>query len=371
MSLYEQFHSEINKTFMFDIIKGEINKNLTFDISTISENYEDFLRFFKVIFDENDVDDIESLNKILLDQSIVYFTEKIRPTNDLEKLLKQRDQMLSTINEIDDTSIDNTLMDDLTNTSSSGLTNTSISGLTNTSISEVTPYLMNKEPSGKLQEPTGSTNQVEYKTSTIVSSKRTNINSSRFNYRIDLAKCLIDSLNITKISKMILPLEENYIFDIPVISVSIPELDCKVHMQQQHVIENKNQRCGVYYPVTEHLIKSTKIDKITIDIRDITDTKYPIDDILKINIIEIKGNSIVFTCSNIHKNNFKVGNNIKVLNIHSNDELQSILQLPFKIKKIDKNLITCKTSEQFKSETYNNIDMKLMNMSNQNIIYFT
>ena len=32
MSLYEQFHSEINKTFMFDIIKDEINENLTFDI---------------------------------------------------------------------------------------------------------------------------------------------------------------------------------------------------------------------------------------------------------------------------------------------------------------------------------------------------
>ena len=83
---------------------------------------------------------------------------------------------------------------------------------------------------------------------TITSSKRNNINSSRFNYRIDLTKHSILSKNIHKISKIVLPLEENYIFDLPVIHLSIPELDCNVHMQQEKIIENKNKKCGVYVP---------------------------------------------------------------------------------------------------------------------------
>ena len=99
MSLYEQFHSDINTGFMFNIIKDEINKSLSIDISLDPNNYNDFLSFFNPIFDSNDVDEIEILNKDLLDKSIKFFTDKITPTDNLEKLLQQRESTLSTINE--------------------------------------------------------------------------------------------------------------------------------------------------------------------------------------------------------------------------------------------------------------------------------
>ena len=352
MSLYEQFHSDINKGFMFNIIKDEINKSLSIDISLDPNNYNDFLSFFNPIFDSNDVDEIEILNKDLLDKSIKFFTDKITPTDNLEKLLQQRESTLSTINE----------------------SNENMAVLQNESIP---PYSMiediEKTNQVKPIPPSEDTNipvKRSIKPFTITSSKRNNINSSRFNYRIDLTKHSILSKNIHKISKIVLPLEENYIFDLPVIHLSIPELDCNVHMQQEKIIENKNKKCGVYVPTIDHIIEVNNIDKITIDIRDITETKYPIYDILKINIIEVDESSIRFTCSNIHKNNFKVGDNIKIINIHSNERLKNLLLSPFRIKKIDKNLIICKLNDIFEEGVYNDIDMKLMNMSNQNIIFF-
>ena len=39
-------------------------------------------------------------------------------------------------------------------------------------------------------------------------------------------------------------------------------------------------------------------------------------------------------------------------------------------KSQNKNVIICKLEETYESEIFNDIDMKIMNMSNQNIIYF-
>ena len=152
--------------------------------------------------------------------------------------------------------------------------------------------------------------------------------------------------------------------------LSIPELNCKIHMKQEEIIENKNKCCGVYLPMIDHTIDVDEADKITIDIRDITETRFPIYDILKINIIELKENTVEFTCSNINRLNFKVNDNIKIINIQESSKLEMILNRPFKIKKINKNVIICKLDESYEPEVFNDIDMKIMNMSNQNIIYF-
>ena len=249
--------------------------------------------------------------------------------------------------------------------------------------------------------------EVKLKPFSLSSSKRSNINSSRYYYRINIKNHSIHAKNIKKISKLILPIEDNFIFDIPVISLSIPELNYKVHMQQEKTIQSKIKPCGVYTPIIDNNITdiNTDIDKITNEIKPdkkkekkvnyilvISDFYYaesanslmqtlqadakinniqkPFNDILKINIIEIKENTIEFTCSNIQKINFKVNDNIKVINIQNQNKLESILNDPFKIKKINKNIITCKINDDHEKGTFNDIDMKIINMSNQNIIYF-
>ena len=63
MSLYEQFHSEINKTFMFNMIKGVIENERSIDISIDPKNYDEFLLTLEPVFNKNNVDEIELMNK--------------------------------------------------------------------------------------------------------------------------------------------------------------------------------------------------------------------------------------------------------------------------------------------------------------------
>ena len=51
-------------------------------------------------------------------------------------------------------------------------------------------------------------------------------------------------------------------------------------------------------------INKDDLERITIDIRDVSETRYDKVDIAKVNILEIKHSEIQFTCSNIEENNF-------------------------------------------------------------------
>ena len=96
MSLYDQFHSDINKKFMFDMIKNIIQKEINTDISLEPDNYTQFLSTFETIFNRNNVDEIEEMNKFLLDHNLEYFFEKLKKPdpqmqNDFERMLKERE----------------------------------------------------------------------------------------------------------------------------------------------------------------------------------------------------------------------------------------------------------------------------------------
>jgi len=375
MSLYEQFHSDINKKFMFDILKNELLKK-KIEMNNDESNYNQFLTYFPKIFDQNNEDEIEAYNKLLLDETIKHFSEKDqtqKTMTDLEQIMRERDNIYTTIN-----TNENENNERITSESSVMESIVEYSPPLNTKVDKkVVPYTeigdLNVETIDEIKEIKEVENVKKIKSNVqynIVSSKRSNINSSRYNYRISLKKNSIDSRNLHKISKMIIPIEENFIFEIPVLMLSIPELNCKIHMKQEEVIENKNKCCGVYLPMVDHTIDVENVDKITIDVRDITETRYPMNDILKINIVELKANTVEFTCSNINRLNFKVSDNIKIINIQDSSKLEMILNRPFKIKKINKNVIICKLDESYEPEVFNDIDMKIMNMSNQNIIYF-
>ena len=205
----------------------------------------------------------------------------------------------------------------------------------------------------------------------INSGKRSSLNSSRYNYKIDLSKERINSEEIRKISKLMIPIEENYLFSIPILRVKIPELECDIYMQQKEIINNSKNRngLGIYEPVNEVLFDRKNINRLTIDIRDTTNTKYSINDILNVNILEILDNVIIFTCSNIDPNNFKVNDSIKIINNYT-EELINLMRQPFSIERIIDNTLYCKLPFNSCNNIYNNIDMKILNISNQNVLFF-
>ena len=365
MSLYEQFHSDINKSHMFNLIKAYLNNENGIDISNDKDSNDFFLSSIPIVFKENDADEIEQMNQYLLEYNINHFKNKkinLEPIvkDEFEKLLQEREKQDIISNSSKDS--DN-ISFDVKEVNANDKLDMFIN--TNPEIQVSTPIEINqKEP---IKE------KKDFQLVHINSSKRTNINSSRYNYRVDLSKNDINIDDLSFISKIIIPIEDNYIFSIPVIVLSIIELNCNIHMQQDTIIDGNNRKYGVYKSIEKHTLKPLQNNgRITIDIRDISEKKYISSDILKVNIIEFKNNKIYFTCSSIHKLDYQTGDYIKVINNNSHNSLFHIFQEPLKIKKIQENIVVCEYRgfDDIDDRMFTNIDMKIMNMSNQNILYF-
>lgn len=364
MSLYEQFHSDINKDYMFKMIKTIIFKEFNKDIES-DENYSSFISTLKDVFENNDKEEITELNKILLDTEVGKYRRIYKPeleqqvvvsnsnkATSIEELLKQRQMPIikeePEMNNEDDKK----------------------KNVFSTSIESLSKEEKVEDIDSEIISETSNDNKNEnLKSISINSSQRKNINSSRYNYVIDLNDNNIDPSEIKYISKMIIPIEDNYMFSIPILILKIQELKLNVHMIQEDKITNKNGTFGIYVPLTKEEIDVKDISKITIDINDISETSFHSIDILKVNIVNIRDNKIGLTCSNINLLNFKIGDNIKVINNHTYD-LYKLSRIPLKINNIVDNIIYCWLPEKMKNCSYDDSDMKLLNLSNQNVLFF-
>lgn len=346
MSLFEQFFSDINKNFMFDMIGKIFLKDYNIDIKQEQNNYQLMDDKMKPIFDNNNFEDISDINEELLKTVLnelkgKYIDNHVDFDKSLEKLMQDRENI--------------TPIQSNTKEQNQEIKSTSIEQLININQND-------KDEDKEISYPP---------VLKINSNKRINIQSSRYNYIIDLKKEGINSKDLVEISKLIIPIESNYLFNLPLLLLNIKELGVSLYLQQEELITNKNNMVGVYKPLERYKIESKNIKQITIDIRDMTGEKYKNNDILKINIIEIKDNVIIFTCSNVSKNNYKVNDMIKILNINTFEiELLEIISSPLKVSAIKNNMIFCAFEGEKKNKIYNNIDMKIINMSNQNLLIF-
>ena len=70
MSLYDQFFSEINKDFMFNMANNVLSKDHNVFIKGNEEAYNIFLEDMDDIFKNHNFEDISDINKLLLDTTI-------------------------------------------------------------------------------------------------------------------------------------------------------------------------------------------------------------------------------------------------------------------------------------------------------------
>ena len=389
MSLYDQFFSDINKDFMFNMANNVLKKDYNITIEGDEKVKTEYLEDMKDIFEKNDFEDISEINKVLLDTTIKKNRgsnieekedEKEQPSGfrkmdedksadsetRLAELMKEREsiqippqeEQTQTQNIESGTSIDDLLKN---------ATGTKIETIVEEDSGE--SEVFETEIIEKEETPVFERN---LKLVNFTSNKRTSINSSRYNYSIDLSKEGIDPKKLHSLSRIIIPIEENYIFTLPILTLKIKELDMDVCLQQKDIIQNEFNSVGVYEPIENIIFNITfPLRRLSIDIRDISNVKYSSNDILKINIMEIKKNVIIFTCSKIDTRNFKVKDMIKIINIQTYDMyIIELLSNPLKIKAIKDNMIFCKIDGEHQDKVYNNIDMKILNISNQNMIYF-
>ena len=70
MSLYEQFFSDINKDFMFNMANNVLKKDHNITIEGDESIKEIYLQDMKDIFENNDFVELPDINKVLLDTTI-------------------------------------------------------------------------------------------------------------------------------------------------------------------------------------------------------------------------------------------------------------------------------------------------------------
>jgi len=379
MSLYDQFFSDINKDFMFSMANNVLKKDYNITIEGDEKVKNIYIEDMKDIFENNDFEDISEINKVLLDTTIKKnrgssIDEKEEPSGfrkreedsetKLAELMKEREKIQILPQEEQNQQVESgTSINDLLKKS----TGTKIETVIEEDSGE--SKVFETEIIEKEETPVFERN---LKLVSFTSNKRTSINSSRYNYSIDLSKEGIDPKKLHSLSRIIIPIEENYIFTLPILTLKIKELDMEVCLQQKDIIQNDFNSVGIYEPIENIIFNITfPLRRLSIDIRDISNVKYSSNDILKINIMEIKKNIIIFTCSKIDMRNFKVKDMVKVINIQTYDMyIIELLSNPLKIKAIKDNMIFCKIDGEHQDKVYNNIDMKILNISNQNMIYF-
>ena len=394
MSLYEQFFSDINKDFMFNMANNVLEKDHNITIEGNESIKEVYLQDMKDIFENNDYVEISDINKELLDLTI----KKNKNSNNIgEGEVDNEETSFSGYRKIDKDSSEKNekKLSDLIkeresitvpppqNDNDGNETNIEnlLKNVSGTKIEEV----INEEPENtgvnineivtesKIEQPPEEEEYINnLKLVSFSSNKRTSINSSRYNYSVDIIKAGIEPQKLHSLSRLIIPIEENYIFSLPILTLIIKELDIEVCFQQKEIITNEFNTIGIYEPIENIIFNiSYPLRKLSIDIRDISNVKYSSNDILKINIMEIKKNILIFTCSKIDQRNFKNNDTIKIINIQTYDmQLVELLSNPLKIKAIKENMVFCKIDDSHPDKVFNNIDMKILNISNQNMIYF-
>ena len=402
MSLYEQFFSDINKDFMLNMANNVLKKDHNITIEGDEKVKEVYLQDMNDIFENNDFVEISDINKVLLDTTIKKnkknnnigeedesqeenpFTgyRKIeedisdKSQKDLSELMKERDSLnVVPLNESKSvTSIDELLKNKKGTKIESIIEEEEEEEEEETEIQEETniPETNIKPYEESVQENTDEVYVNNLKLVSFTSNKRTSINSSRYNYSVDIIKEGIDPEKLHSLSKIIIPIEDNYVFTLPILTLIIKELDMEVCLQQKDIIKNDYSTVGIYEPIENIIFDiSYPLRKLSIDIRDMSNVKFSSNDILKINIMEIKKNILILTCSKIDSRNFKTKDMIKIINIQTYDMyIVELLSNPLKIKAIKENMIFCKVDGDHPDKVFNNIDMKILNISNQNMIYF-
>lgn len=351
MSLYDKYHSDVNMNYMYNILSQIINKNIKVDISDNNEYKKIFMENAKTIFKEVNSDEITDINKVLLDKHIIEFTQKLQQSN-VEDNVNIQDRYNDLIQSRNLPLVENNKNEEKDNP---------FKNIKSNILETITesPVSIKEEVIDNLEEDI----LPKYK---ISSNKRSNIQSSRFNYTYNLHKNDIKSSKFKFISKVVIPIEENYIFSSPILFLKIKELKLECSLELDHIMDENGKKYGYYKSLEDHEINcNTDLEKITIDIRDITETRYENTDIAKVNIIEIEEKDIVFTCTNV-EDNYSVGEYVKIINNYTKDFKNNY---PLKINKIIDNKIYCDYKSKV-SKKITDVDMKLLNTSNQNIIYF-
>ena len=378
MSLYDSFFSDINKDHVYHLIKDIVFENHQINIFLDDEYKQIYDKNLQRIFDSNNVNNLEEINQITINETMNSFSEKIQnksseesnyDTNvksEYENVFAERNKEINMFKNMKENK-EQEKKDKLENDRNIQEHQKFVE-----EINEQERINLEKVPH-KIVEPiieeelpiVEEFRQVHK----IVSNKRTHVKSSRYNYSFNLKNNNIVIESNSSIQKLIIPLEDNYIFNHSVICLTIKELDIDISLELEKELVNNHRTYGIYVPIEAHIFSQPSSDSITINITDITNTEYVSYDIINVTKLEIKEDSIIL---NVNSTKDTMMNDyLKVLNLSTNImELRYLLLEPMKVIMIEKNRLFFKTNYIMNNTVIDDIEMKLMNVSNQNVLFF-
>ena len=385
INMAENFISKMNTDFIYDKISDILMNDHSINIKLndkYKKSYEDNIAH---VYDNNinGTYSLEELNNILLKESVELLSDKLKEIEQdnrmetsanininhlLEQYNKDRSNDITMLNENkgNDVNENSNLLNDnslpikpetifSSKNAATEKSNTTISSINSKGVKSNT-IISSTNPKGGKQT----------KFIKISSLDRLNNNSSRYNYKIDLKYNNIN-FNNNKLDKLILPIEDNYIFSSPIINMKINELN--VSLKLDETIENNTRKYGVYYPIDNNNIKINFNNNINIHITDISETVHSVIDILNINKIVINDDYIVLHNKYIITE-YLINDYIKLTDFENNIiDMKSVLSYPLKVHDIDGNKLIIKKTNNMKNMDLD-IDMQFINLSNQNFIFF-
>ena len=386
MSLIESFFSDINKEHVYDLIKDIVMNNFEINISLDDEYKKIYMENMKDIYDNSDITiyNLDQLNNNLMSSTIKLYKTKLdqAPNINDNKDINAELEKINNLRNNDDISFKNIEYNEENNHNilnekeipteniKSYKENTKFTSLDLNNDNDNS--LEKIEPEKSIVIPDKKESIKKKKTIQISSNNRSNNKSSRFNYMINTKSNNI-KFNNNKIEQLIIPIENNYIFSLPILKLKINELSLNITMKLDEIIDNNHRKYGTYYPIENHNIKSINDDNITINITDITETIHNKLDTLFIIKIEINSNDIIlynkYMINDILVNDFLKLIDIQLIDIQDNQsELEKIFYEPMKVNKINHNKIFIENKDNLNDISID-INMNLMNISNQNIIF--
>ena len=199
MSLYEQYFSDINKKFMYDMLCNIFIQENNINIES-EENYKKYIDTMEGIFNDRDYEDISDINKELLDHNLRIFRDEyvnkdaFSIQESLEEVMKKRDEEVNNVRVMNDklessSNVQDILLKNTVSTNISDIIDIGKNDKDDKDDKGDKDYKDYKDDIGELiddidQRDKIKTEEIIKKESYIInSSNRMNTNSSRYNIR--------------------------------------------------------------------------------------------------------------------------------------------------------------------------------------------
>ena len=302
-SLYDQFHSEKNKNYIYNLIDELIIENIGKSIKGNMEYLTYYNNKLREIFIESDEIDLVGLNKELLSHHLKYFINELKVSDESNESNINTNKPI--IQKSNNEKINADVITQYNNFIESRdvplkITNKNIEPIIveESSKQEFIKEIPFQEKEQKQErEIIQEKKPIQKEIILFNSANRINIESNRFNYQIKCDK------KINKLEKCIIPIEQNIHFSNPILNLKINELNLDINIYLTDTYELNNYTYGVYRPDDTLKIDSNIQKELNIEIlsiynndkynNDIYECKLEDNLLILENIKDFKVNDIV------------------------------------------------------------------------------